>query len=276
MMTGIVIGTSGDIGCACAAALEGAVRFDHARRARAGPAQWRYRRRDVGMRMTPPFTGGSPATGPLAAATKAQATYQELRRRILSGELEPGATLNQEAVAVDLGVSVTPVREAARRLEAEGLLQFEAHKLLLVAPLSRTEFNDLYDVRLQLDPHAAALATGRLTPAQLDEIEAMARARRSDPLGQLAANRAFHHAIYSGSGNRVLTETLDLLWERTDRYRAVLFRADIGITAALRQHMEIVNAIRSGNKRTVARLLRARPGGQDTDRVSLSATARVP
>lgn len=209
------------------------------------------------MGVNAPFTGGSPAARPLAAATKAEATYHELRRRILSGELEPGAALNQETVAADLGVSVTPVRESARRLEAEGLLQFEAHKLLLVAPLSRTELNDLYDVRLQLDPHAAALATGRLTPAQLDEIEAMARARASDPLGQLTANRALHHAIYSRSGNRVLTDTLDRLWERTDRYRAVLFRADVGITAALRQHMEIVNAIRSGNKRTVARLLRA-------------------
>ena len=208
------------------------------------------------MGVNSPFSGGSPSARPLAAATKAEATNQELRRRILSGELEPGATLNQEAVAAVLGVSVTPVRESARRLEARVCSSSKRTNCYSSRHLAHG-VNDLYDVRLKLDPHAAALATGRLAPAQLDEIEAMARARASDPLRQLAANRAFHHAIYSRSGNLGLTDTLDRLWERTDRYRAVLFRADVGITAALQQHTEIVSAMRSGNTRTVARVLRA-------------------
>src|SRR6266545_115587 len=91
--------------------------------------------------------------------TKAEAAYEEIRQRILAGIFEPSAALNQEALAPELGVSVTPVREAVRRLEAEGLVRFEAHKTVIVAPLSRTELSELYDIRLKLDPYAAQLAT---------------------------------------------------------------------------------------------------------------------
>src|SRR5438094_10422755 len=115
-------------------------------------------------------------SSPLPFTTKAEAVYGELRRRILSGVLEPSAPLNQEALAPELGVSVTPVREAVRRLEAEGLVQFQAHKTVVVAPLSREELREIYEVRLQLDPYAASLATARATEDELDEIDRLARA----------------------------------------------------------------------------------------------------
>src|SRR6266516_989273 len=88
--------------------------------------------------------------------TKAEAVYDVIRRRILSGALEPSAPLNQEALAPEFGVSVTPVREAVRRLEAEGLVRFQAHKSVVVAPLSLDELTEIYDIRLTLDPYAAS------------------------------------------------------------------------------------------------------------------------
>jgi DNA-binding GntR family transcriptional regulator len=199
---------------------------------------------------------GSPGS-PLGFTTKAEAVYTEIRRRIIGGILEPAAPLNQEALAPELGVSVTPVREAVRRLEAEGLVQFHAHKSVVVTPLSPTELREIYEVRLRLDPFAASLASKNATDDELDEIGREARAPVSrDPLDRVTRNRAFHRQIYSKSGNQLLTEILDQLWERTDRYRIVLLRNDVTVFAAVREHIAIADAIKARQGRSVARLVR--------------------
>jgi DNA-binding GntR family transcriptional regulator len=92
----------------------------------------------------------------------------------------------------------------------------------------------------------------------LDEIEQRARAPSSDdPLEQVVRNHAFHRCIYSRSGNALLTEFLDRLWERTDRYRIMLVSHDVEVLAAVREHVEIAEPMRSRKQRTVARLVRA-------------------
>lgn len=198
----------------------------------------------------------------LRYTTKAEAVYSELRQRILSGILQPAARLNQDALAPELGVSVTPVREAVRRLEAEGLVQFEAHKTVIVTPLSQSEFAEVYDVRQQLDPYAAALATARLGEADLEELERLLQAKPSpDPVVQVGLNRTFHRAIYARSGNAMLTEILDRLWERTDRYRIMLVRDPVDVVTVTREHTEIVKAIRARQPRSVAKLIRTHVAG---------------
>jgi DNA-binding GntR family transcriptional regulator len=193
----------------------------------------------------------------LGFTTKAEAVYAEIRRRIISGVLEPAAALNQEALAPELGVSVTPVREAVRRLEAEGLVRFHAHKSVVVTPLSRDELHEIYEVRLQLDPFAASLAAKNATVAELKEIARQARAPVSkDPLERVKRNRSFHRSIYSRSGNQLMTEILDQLWERTDRYRIVLLRNDVTVFAAVREHIAIADAMTARQGRSVARLVR--------------------
>lgn len=195
---------------------------------------------------------------PIRFQTKAEAVYDEIRRRILRGVLPPSSPLNQDALAPELGVSVTPVREAVRRLEAEGLVQFHAHRSVIVSPLTLAELSEIYDVRLQLDPYAAAVATARASDESLAEIERMARTQVSaDPLEQTTINRAFHRAIYAESGNRLLTETLDRLWERTDRYRIMLLSSEIDVRQVVREHLEIVAAMQSRRSRLVAKLIRA-------------------
>jgi DNA-binding GntR family transcriptional regulator len=190
--------------------------------------------------------------------TKAEAVHGEIRRRILSGTLEPAAPLNQDALALELGVSVTPVREAVRRLEAEGLVQFQAHKTAIVTPLSLEELHQIYDIRLQLDPYAAKLAARHADEAGVSEIEQLARADVSDnPAEQVALNRAFHRSIYARSGNAPLTEILDRLWESTDRYRIRLLGQNVHVLSAVREHRQIADAIRARNPDKVARLVHA-------------------
>ena len=193
---------------------------------------------------------------PIASATKSEAVYVEVRRRILVGALPPGARLNQDALAPELGVSITPLREAVRRLEAEGLVRFEAHKTVIVTPLTRDELEQIYDVRLQLDPHAASLAAKAASEQALDEIDRLARLPLSgDPVEQVAANRVFHRAVYARSGNDLLTEILDGLWERTDRYRVILLSDAREIVEAGREHVLIAEALRDRDARRVARLI---------------------
>jgi DNA-binding GntR family transcriptional regulator len=192
----------------------------------------------------------------LHVATKAEAVYQELRSRILDGSIKPASTLNQEALAATLGLSITPLREALRRLESEGLVRLEAHRTMTIAPLTRRELHELYAVRLQLDPFAAALTAEQAPDETLVEIEQLARRRvNRTPRALLQHNRAFHHAIYSSCGNLVLIGVLDQLWNRTDRYRLIVLQNRIQERAAEEEHREIAAALLGRETSRVADLV---------------------
>src|SRR6516162_240820 len=134
----------------------------------------------------------------LQTITKAEAVYLETRSRILKGTLAPGSAVNQEALAADLGVSITPLREALRRLEMEGLIHLEAHRTMSIAPLTSRELDEMYAVRMELDPFAAGLAASNVSDAQMEVIYRLANQKAAhDPVLQLERNRGFHRAVYS-------------------------------------------------------------------------------
>jgi DNA-binding GntR family transcriptional regulator len=181
----------------------------------------------------------------LQAVTKAEAVYLETRARILTGVLSPGLQVNQEALAASLGVSITPLREALRRLEMEGLARLEAHRTVVIAPLIGRELDELYVVRMELDALAAGLAAAKASDAQVSLIGALARRKAvKGPLAQLERNRAFHRAIYASSENAALIAYLEQLWDRTDRYRFILVKQELlGGPASTQDHIDIADAI---------------------------------
>ena len=193
----------------------------------------------------------------VSVLTKAEAAYKELRERILVGSLAPGATINQERLAADLGLSITPLREALRRLEAEELVTLSAHKIVRVVPLSWQELHELSVTRERLDPLAAALAAAEATDQEAQAIADLAgQQRAADLRDRLAAHRRLHLAIYAASHNRVLAGILGQLWDRTDRYRIIVLRDrefDHGTGA---EHREIAEAIRSRQAALADRLMR--------------------
>src|SRR5918998_6474386 len=139
-----------------------------------------------------PERGGRVAT-PLVrpALTKADYAYSEVRERILSGALPQGAVVSQEALAAELAVSTTPLREAMRRLSSEGLVILDAHRDARVAPLTAVEARSLFEVRQQLDPLAVRLAAERREAADVAQIqEAAASLEPLDAGSGLAALEA--------------------------------------------------------------------------------------
>jgi DNA-binding GntR family transcriptional regulator len=199
----------------------------------------------------------------LANLTKAEAVYRETRWRVLTGALAPGVAVNQAELAAEFGVSPTPVREALRRLESEGLVIFIAHAMVMVAPLDLQELDELYAIRVNLDSFAGRLAAANRTPEDLALLQQLL-----EPSGDAALtdrferNRKFHRAVYSASGNHQLTALLDQLWDRTERYRIVLVARESDGTGDQYQrshsdadHRRIANALVKGDGARVAALL---------------------
>src|ERR1700677_3597441 len=104
---------------------------------------------------------------PRGETTKADGVYLEMRNQILYGVLEPGSRIDYGHLSASLGVSITPLREALRRLEADHLVIRMAHRDVIVAPLTREEAAELVEVRRELDLLAARLAAVQMTEAEL-------------------------------------------------------------------------------------------------------------
>src|SRR5919112_6518744 len=102
--------------------------------------------------------------------TKSDFAYTVVREKILSGAFIPGQVLNQATLARTIGISTTPLREALRRLKSENLVELDAHRDARVTELTAEEARDLLELRLSLDPLAAALAAERRTKADIKAI----------------------------------------------------------------------------------------------------------
>jgi DNA-binding GntR family transcriptional regulator len=157
--------------------------------------------------------------------TKNAYAYEELRRRILSGDIEQGSVLSQSKLAQEIGVSTTPLREALRRLAAEGMVELKSHSDARVASLTPEEAKDLYVIRENLDPLAAGLAAESRTPEDIADIEQALKQltplHDAADLAAMTAHREFHRAIYTASHNPLLIGILEGLWDKADRYRQI-------------------------------------------------------
>ncbi|MGF9649388.1 GntR family transcriptional regulator [Pseudarthrobacter oxydans] len=157
--------------------------------------------------------------------TKNAYAYEELRRRILTGDIEQGSILSQSKLAREIGVSTTPLREALRRLAAEGMVELKSHSDARVAALTAEEAKDLYVLRENLDPLAAGLAAESRMPTDVAAIEAALKQltplHDAADLAAMTAHRDFHRTIYTASHNPLLIGILEGLWDKADRYRQV-------------------------------------------------------
>jgi DNA-binding GntR family transcriptional regulator len=186
--------------------------------------------------------------------------YAAVRGRILEGDLPRGTRLRQEALAEELGVSRTPLREALRRLAAEGFVEFRPNRGVEVAYITREGARAAYEARLVLEPGAARLAAER---RPRDELKAMRAAiqsqRRSDGGGvALAASRSFHLALVRASGNEYVARLGEALWV-PGIAQAIYERQSGSAEQALAdaaEHEGIADAVEAGDAELAERLTR--------------------
>lgn len=185
-----------------------------------------------------------------------EVTYARLRDMILYGHLAPGAPVTIQGLIGDLGAGMTPVREAIRRLTAEGALLPQGNRRVAVPQLSGALLDQVAFARLAIEPKLAELAGPRLTPAIIDRLEAIDGAvNRAIGSGNLpdylAANHAFHFALYEAAEAPVLLDLARSLWLRAGpSLRAVIDR--YGREAAPDLHREALAAMRTGDAKALA------------------------
>jgi DNA-binding GntR family transcriptional regulator len=189
----------------------------------------------------------------------AEAALAELRDSILSGELPPGAPLRLEELAERLGMSISPVREAVRRLESLGLAIHVPHRGARVSELALDDLRDTYEVRLVLEPLAVSKAAARFTDRDAETARrhlteyGLAR-ERSELLQARTVHTAFHFTLYAAAGSEWLLRLIRPAWENCERYRAISLQSS-GIRAVEREHERILDAcIRRQPDRAAAEL----------------------
>lgn len=187
--------------------------------------------------------------------------HEELLQRIVAGELPPGCRLRQEALAEELGVSRTPLREALARLVSEGLVDFAPNRGATVA---RRDFGDMeqaWRARLVLEPGAARLAAGRRDPTDIARMYEIVRRQRDvadDVTASFALNREFHLVLVAAGGNPHLSQFAELLW--LSRIGVPIFarqaRDRAQVLAWAEEHEAIVEAVTAGSAGRAERLTR--------------------
>ena len=213
-------------------------------------------------------------------ATKADGVYLEVRNQILSGVLEPGRRVDYPQLSAALGVSITPLREALRRLEADHLVIRSAHRDVVIAALTREEASELVAVRRELDLLAARLAAAQMTPDELasarelvaghDDREALRYLREAGlPVavgGLLSVNRAFHRMVYCGSHNQVLIQYRDAISTRTERYVILARQINPVAPEAFRLlHQKLLTALEGRDPEAAEEIMRAHYRELDLD-----------
>ena len=180
-----------------------------------------------------------------------ETAYRHIRGEILSGALEPGAPLREEALAAASGVSRTPVREALRRLEAERFVQRSGTQRSFVATLSPDDIAEGFALRAMLESHAAARAAGRITASQIDALAehngaigvAVAAAAVDTPVF-IAHNRAFHQIVVEAAGSDRLAAMLATVVEQPIVLRTARHYDREAVTRSHAEHDELVLAFR--------------------------------
>jgi DNA-binding GntR family transcriptional regulator len=181
-------------------------------------------------------------------ATTAQQVLENLRHGLVSGMLRPGQRVTQEDVAVRLGVSVAPVREALRVLEQEGQLVYRPRRGYFVTELRIEDLEEIYALRRVLEERLARLALPVLDDETLARVRAAAEecevaGESADVARELAANRRFHFGLLESAEQPHTMRMVRLLWDSTEAYRAIYYNSPAERRRAAKAHKRILSAV---------------------------------
>ena len=182
--------------------------------------------------------------------------FNTLREAILKGELKPGERLMELQLASKLGVSRTPIREAIRMLEQEGLAVTIPRKGAEVAKMTEKDIEDVLQIREALDELAATIACEQITKEELDELrhtmhEFEEHTKTADVKRIAEADVRFHDIIYQATGNPKLVSMLNNLREQMYRYRLEYIKDEKNYPTLIKEHSKIVEGLSNKDKARV-------------------------
>jgi DNA-binding GntR family transcriptional regulator len=184
----------------------------------------------------------------VAAQSKQETVYKILRERIEQSQYAPSQRLVIDSIARELGISQVPIREAIRRLEAEGLVLYSANSGPFVAPVSREQWFHLMEMLAVLEGYATAAAASRIGPAEIKSLRKI-KDSMEQALAELdfpawtAAHREFHRLIHSRCDNEFLVDQIEHIIQRADRVSLLAFARERGViiyTLGVRTGKEII------------------------------------
>ena len=193
----------------------------------------------------------------------AETAYAVIRTRILSGAFTRGERLREEELAALAGVSRTPIREALRRLDAEGLVEFLPNRGASVTAWTEQELDDLYEARALIEGYTARQAATRITPEELDKLSELARQMHELPPGIAGAdemtrlNNEFHRTITAAARNSYLESLVRGLTDVALVYRTFRHYSPDRLTASKFHHDEILAALRARDGEWASAMIRA-------------------
>ena len=192
--------------------------------------------------------------------TLTQRVYGEVRRALLSGTFRPGQRITVREVALAMGVSITPVRDALGRIAADGGLEQAGPKTIMIPILSQERFQELEDVRIALESIIAGAVTANADKAFIQKLESINRdfsALRRD--GQykeaLEKNLEFHFAIYERSGKQFAVGILENVWLASGPVISLLYPKFSTRKSGVKHHQDVISGLKAGDADRVRQAL---------------------
>lgn len=181
--------------------------------------------------------------------------YEELRNLILSGEIKPGTRMMEIELADSMGVSRTPIREAIRKLEKEGLVTIEPRKGAYVSTISMNDIVNILQIRGTLEGLAAMLAATRIKEIELMKLKEASQAfdravEEGNTKDMISNDTLFHHIIVEASGNDLLIKMVTDLQEIVLRFRYLYYKDFKRAEKMPPEHANILRAIETGSGET--------------------------
>jgi len=199
----------------------------------------------------------------LQGESMVDAAYRAIRQRILDNLWAPGYQALEQSLALELGMSRTPVREACIRLANEGLVEVVPRHGIRVLPVAPSDMREIYEILTSLESTAAELvANTRPSALELAPLEKATRdmeksLKRDDLDAWAEADERFHRQLMQLCGNAKLAAIVFNYWDRAHRARMVTLRLRPKPVNSTREHLEILGAIRRGDAAAAGALFRA-------------------
>ncbi|NEB75171.1 GntR family transcriptional regulator [Streptomyces sp. SID14478] len=193
---------------------------------------------------------------PIPIPSRTQYVQEEIKHRILTGQLRPGHALVESDLAAQFGVSKTPVREALKTLAGTGLVVMNQYKGVTVRTVDAHMAREVYDVRLLLEPEALRRTVHRRASLDAAREALESAATATDTAQRSLANREFHRALYLPCGNPLLGKMLDEVRDQAALVSAVAWALDPSWEREAAEHREILELALAGDAQGASRALR--------------------